>query len=366
MAQKVPPVIEHLLASREAISSGEVASAAGVSRQTAHSHLRALVQRGLLAREGAGRGARYKRVALTTERHSLKDLQEDIVWRSDFERIQGIRPGLFANPRLEPILNFAFTEMLNNAIDHSNGTLADVRWFEEPQLIAFEIEDDGIGAFRKVRESRGLKNDFEAIGEISKGKQTTAPEFHSGQGIFFTSKMANRFALSSGHLVWTVDASLNDEAVGWLEAERSGTLVRCEVDLETALTAKEVFDRFSDPETFQFSKSAVRISLFMEGGAFVSRSEAKRVASRLEDFEVVEVDFSHVDQVGQGFVDELFRVWENAHPQTRLIPVNANPAVMAMIAFVSASHVRSINARDGLKNGLHDGSRDGLLNGLGS
>ena len=337
MPERVPEVIDRLLASRETISSGEVAGAAGVSRQAAHYHLGALARRGILAREGAGRSARYRRVALTTKRHQLQDLEEDVVWRSDLDMIQEMRPGLLgANPNLKPILNYAFTEMLNNAIDHSQGEAATVRWFEEPGMIAFEIEDDGVGAFRKVRESRDLKNEFEAIGEISKGKQTTAPEAHSGMGIFFTSRLVNKFTLSSGQLTWTVDASVQDEAVGWLETERLGTLVRCEVGLETTLTPKAVFDRFSDPETFAFSKSAVRISLFRESETFVSRSEAKRVASRLEDFEVVEVDFSAVEQVGQGFVDELFRVWANAHPNTRLIPVNANPAVLAMIAFASA------------------------------
>jgi anti-sigma regulatory factor (Ser/Thr protein kinase) len=339
MAEKVPETIDRLLASQETVSSGGVAVAAGVSRQAAHYHLAALVRLGILAREGAGRSARYKRVALMTERHQLQDLKEDLVWSSDLEMIQEMRPGLLgANPNLRLILNYAFTEMLNNAIDHSQGETATVRWFEGPGIVAFEIEDDGVGAFRKVRESRDLKNEFEAIGEISKGKQTTAPEAHSGMGIFFTSRLVNKVTLSSGQLTWTVDASVQDEAVGWLKTERSGTLVRCEIDLETTLTTKEVFDRFSDPETFEFSKSTVRISLFREGGTFVSRSEAKRVASRLEDFEVVEVDFSKVDQVGQGFVDELFRVWANSHPKTRLIPVNANPAVVAMIAFASTQN----------------------------
>jgi hypothetical protein len=45
----------------------------------------------------------------------------------------------------------------------------------------------------------------------------------------------------------------------------------------------------------------------------------------------VEVDFTGVTDVGQGFVDELLRVWPVAHPGKSVIPTNMNEAVEFMI-----------------------------------
>ena len=144
--------------------------------------------------------------------------------------------------------------------------------------------------------------------------------------------MVNKFVISSGQLTWTVDSKVGDEAIGWLDRERTGTLVRCEIDLATTIKPIRVFDAYSDPDKHGFTKSSLRVALFREGDSFVSRSEAKRVGAHLETFDLVELDFMGIQQVGQGFVDELFRVWRNDHPQTRLIPVNANPAIISMIA----------------------------------
>jgi hypothetical protein len=47
--------------------------------------------------------------------------------------------------------------------------------------------------------------------------------------------------------------------------------------------------------------------------------------------EAVEVDFAGVTDVGQGFVDELLRVWPNAHPGKTVTPINMNPAVEFMV-----------------------------------
>ena len=64
---------------------------------------------------------------------------------------------------------------------------------------------DGIGAFRRMRTTRQLARDFDAIGEIAKGRQTTDPAHHSGFGIYLSSRLADRFVLSSGQLTWTTD-----------------------------------------------------------------------------------------------------------------------------------------------------------------
>lgn len=227
------------------------------------------------------------------------------------------------------IMRYAFTEMLNNAIDHSGGTQVLVEWWDDPGDLAFEIRDDGRGIFSHVRDELGLEDHFAAIQELSKGKTTTSPRDHTGEGIFFTSKAVDMFDIASNGWHWTIDNLRDDQAVR-VEPPTQGTSVRCAIDPATDRDLKQVFDAFTD-EDFSFSRSRVHVKLFELGVEFVSRSEAKRLLRGLERFREVEVDFEGVREVGQGFVDELFRVWPSQHPDTRIIPTHMNRAVEAMV-----------------------------------
>lgn len=329
----VPEVIARLFSARTHITSSEVAAAAGVTRQAAHYHLRRMVESGLLVAEGARRSSRYRLKAQHSSTYALPGLSENDVWSDQRSALGKIDPDILDTPNLMKILTFAFTEMVNNAIDHSKGTIVDIRWFLEHDEVAFEIDDDGIGAFASIRQSRGLKDNYQAIGELSKGKQTTDPAHHSGLGIFFTSRMVRRFSISANELVWTVDNEIDDFAIGFLDKPRIGTLVRCDTRRDTPVTPMEVYEELSDPVSQRFNRTTIKVALFREGD-FVSRTEAKLIGARLEGFEVIELDFTGIDQIGQGFADELFRVWVSDHPTSRLVPLNANPAVMAMIAAV--------------------------------
>lgn len=86
-----------------------------------------------------------------------------------------------------------------------------------------------------------------------------------------------------------------------------------------------------DEQTLAFDKSRTTVRLFEFDVPFVSRSEAKRLARNLERFREVVVDFRGVEEVGQGFADELFRVWAGDHPETKLVPVNMNRPVTLMV-----------------------------------
>lgn len=61
----------------------------------------------------------------------------------------------------------------------------------------------------------------------------------------------------------------------------------------------------------------------------LSRNAVKvgRICERLETFKEVILDFDGVEFIGQGFADELFRVYATAHPQLILHPVNVAPDV---------------------------------------
>ena len=227
------------------------------------------------------------------------------------------------------IMRYAFTEMLNNAIEHSGGSRAHIAWWDDGEELSFEIRDDGRGVFSHVRDRLGLEDHFAAIQELSKGKTTTMPREHTGEGIFFTSMAVDRFEIASNGWRWTIDNLRGDQAVG-AEAPAQGTTVRCEIERGSTRDLNDVFDTFTS-EDLAFSKSRVRVKLFELGVAFVSRSEAKRMLRGLERFQEVEIDFEGVIEVGQGFVDELVRVWPSQHPGTAIIPTHMNQAVGAMV-----------------------------------
>lgn len=251
-------------------------------------------------------------------------LAEDRVWQQVAETLK-----LDAQNAAGKIFRYAFMEMLNNAIDHSCGETVKVKLWITPDAWAFEIHDDGVGAFPKLREGLGLHSEFEAVQELSKGKRTTDPARHTGEGIFFSSKAVDLFRLTSAGLRWTVDNLRGDVALGTAPEVR-GTTVWCQVDPSTDRQLGDLFRQFTDDLAFVRTRPSVK--LFGLGLTFVSRSEARRFLDGLDrDFTEIEVDFAGVDDVGQGFVDELLRVWPSAHPGKKIMPINMNPAVEFMV-----------------------------------
>jgi excisionase family DNA binding protein len=256
----------------------------------------------------------------------ISGLAEDRVWRDLIHDLDHASQPL--TPAMH-IMRYAFTEMLNNAIDHSGGTHVQIEWWEVPDNLAFEIRDNGQGIFSHLRDGLALEDHFAAIQELSKGRTTTSPHEHTGEGIFFTSKAVDIFEIAGNGWRWTIDNLRGDQAVG-ADPARPGTTVSCEIDPATTRHLDQVFDAFTD-EDHSFSRSRVRVKLFELGVQFVSRSEAKRLLRGLERFREVEADFEGVLEVGQGFVDELVRVWPSQHPDTRITPTHMNRAVDAMV-----------------------------------
>ena len=255
---------------------------------------------------------------------TLLGLSEDVVWRrvaGDLNLDRGSPAGR--------LISYAFTEMLNNAIDHSGGTRVTITWWADADQWTFEVRDYGIGAFPKLREGLGLASDFESVQELSKGKRTTDHAHHTGEGIFFTSKAVDLFRLTSAGVRWTVDNLRRDEALG-LVSMAEGTSVICQMDPQTDRTLAGIFKEFTRDHAFVRTRPVVK--LFEIGTVFVSRSEARRFLAGLDaDFDTVEVDFAGVTDVGQGFVDELLRVWPAVHPGKTVIPTNMNDAVEFMV-----------------------------------
>ena len=322
----VKAVVRELLATRESVATGEIAAIVGLSRQAVHYHFRGMVASGELRVVGSGRGAHYRLDADFLRAYPLADLAEDRVWQEVRDSTRGLAslPG-----NVLSICRYAVTEIVNNAIDHSDAERTSVSAWDRGPSVSFRVVDEGIGAFRSVRERLGLEDELAALQEISKGKTTTKPEAHTGEGIFVVSKSVDVFTLEANGLRWTVDNLRADQAAGGVP-EVPGTRVWWQLAKDSPRDLREVFGAFTDQE-LRFTRSKTVLRLFVEGASFVSRSEAKRLAHGLERFEEVIIDFSGIDEVGQGFVDELFRVWASEHPNVTLIPANMVRPVRMML-----------------------------------
>jgi anti-sigma regulatory factor (Ser/Thr protein kinase) len=312
-----------------AVTSGRF----GITRQAAHRHVTHLLESGLLVASGATRNRTYapKPLADFTIQLPLQGLEEDKVWRLH------VRP-LLENipPNVIEICQYGFTEMVNNVIDHSEGTSLTVRVRRTYKFVELWILDDGIGVFTKIQNELHLDDALHAILELSKGKLTTDVVHHTGEGIFFTSRMFDEFAIFSGRLhfahVYNQDWSLEDK-----QELHKGTGVLLRISPRTKRTAQQVFDQYTTEEDLSFSKTNVPVFLATYGDEnLVSRSQARRLLARFDRFKEILLDFKHVKSIGQAFADEIFRVFCNEHPSIHLTPINANKQVLGMISRVTS------------------------------
>ena len=177
------------------LSSTALAAHLGVTRQAAHARLRRLTREGLVLREGEARATRYRLPPPKRweRRFPLVGLAEDEVYR---DLVEGVPPVGQLEGEMASLFAYVVTELVNNAIDHSTGleVRVAVEWSpaRQPPRLTLEVEDDGVGAFVRVRDALGLPSQLAAIQELSKGKTTTDPERHTGEGLFFTSKEIGR------------------------------------------------------------------------------------------------------------------------------------------------------------------------------
>lgn len=120
----------------------------------------------------------------------LEGLREDEVWS---EHIEPLLEGQIPE-NVFWMWNYCFTELLNNAIDHSEGTSVVIGVFKpSSDAVITLIRDNGVGIFRKIQEAFSLDDPREAILELAKGKLTTDPARHTGEGIFFSSRCCDDF-----------------------------------------------------------------------------------------------------------------------------------------------------------------------------
>jgi anti-sigma regulatory factor (Ser/Thr protein kinase) len=307
-----------------------------ITRQAVNKHLQRLTEEKILAETGKTRSRTYKLCPLLEwkgEYQIVPGLAEGDIWTRD------IRPALGQLPdNVMNIWHHGFTEMFNNAIDHSGGGTISVHIKKTAADAEMLLADDGVGIFRKIQAAMGLSDERHAVLELAKGKFTTDPKNHAGEGIFFTSRMFDSFTIVSGGVVFSHDFGKPEDWIHETEQSHQGTFVWMKLYNHTARTARKVFDQFSSGDDFAFNKTVVPVRLAKYGDDnLISRSQAKRLLARIELFKTVVLDFKEVPTIGQAFADEIFRVFANEHPGIELVPLHANAEVKRMIDRVRAS-----------------------------
>lgn len=238
---------------------------------------------------------------------------------------------------VQEIWRYVFSEMINNVMDHSLADKVRIVVSQDFLTTCVTITDNGVGIFKKIRDHFKLSSVEEAICELFKGKLTTDTANHSGEGIFFSSKMMDDFFIISSGKIFTNNKYDDSRILDLASENQKGTCVIMSISNFSHKTAKEVFDAYANVDG-GFIKTRIPLKNIFDVSP-VSRSQAKRVSNRLDKFKEVIVDFDEIAWVGQAFAHQLFVVFANAHPDIELVPINMNEDVTKMYNHVKTSIV---------------------------
>lgn len=330
--------------------AGTAATQTGLSRVAVSRRIKKLADTGYLIRHGSGTRQTYSPGTNRFWRLSLPlvaaaQFGESGLWESHVAPLMQGVPANVAN-----IANIAFTEMVNNALDHSDASTLTMGVHVHSGRLQMAVMDDGVGVFRKVAGALNLFDDRLALLEIAKGKYTTAASGHSGMGIFVSSRMLDGFLLHSHGLSFAPRTPPGvDLGFDWIDPRShvAGTIVLMDIALACTRTSQSVYERYFSPDEVgwdAFHTTEVPVKLAQLSSQLISRSQGKWVVERATQFKTVILDFEGVDTVGQAFVDEVFRVFALAHPEVRLATINLEPAVARLVKLF-APHATQAVAR---------------------
>lgn len=309
----------------------------GMTRQGVNLHLQRLLSDSDLVRQGKTRRTRFFLAPKKTwQKRYSRDQSESDVWEND------VLPQISNLPENAlDIWRYGFTEMFNNAVDHSSGTRITVQLKRTAVNVEIAIIDNGVGIFKKIQRAMKLSDERHSVLELAKGKFTTDPARHTGEGIFFTSKILDAFDISSGGVYFTSVSPMKNP---------KGTAVWMKLKNSSDRSRKEVFDTFASPENdYAFDKTVVPVKMAEHNkDDLISRSQAKRLLLRIDRFRTVVLDFKNVNQIGQAFADEIFRVFARRHPGVDVQFTNVNKEVLNMIRRAQGA-LRSSPKRKGKK-----------------
>ena len=326
-----------LIKEKGELSGSEIARILGVSRQAVNKYVLKLVKSGVVKKTGSTRSTKYSisnaapQKPLRVEKFlKLGLIAEDEV----FEEIS-----LFLNLRKElsenafKIFHYSFTEMLNNAIEHSESDRCKITVEIDPINALFTVRDFGIGIFYSIASKFDLKDESESVLELAKGKRTTVMERHTGEGVFFASKLGDFLTFRSHKIILTFDNNKRDT---FFSSSRylKGTEVYFSIKKYSKRKISGVFNQYA-PEEFDYKFARTKVLIKLLQSEYVSRSEAKRLLVGLDKFREIILDFKGVKNIGQGFADEVFRIFKLQHPWINIKIINLAPALKKIIKHVS-------------------------------
>jgi hypothetical protein len=301
-----------------------------VTRTTVHRHLTHLLNQGDIFKAGVTRNIRYRLKSSLDRQIPYKivdGISEFTLFHNDFADLFQQFP-----ENVYDLGCYAFTAIMNNAIKHSQGSQILVKTaFQQDDLI-ISISDNGHGLFQTLADYYNFAHLREAALHLSKGKVTSDPENHQGEGIFFSSRAFDRFEIYANHLHYIRDKNSHDWSLETIDGKMLGTTVHMTLSRHTPTKLIDLLKQYQYQEDASFSRTEVFVKMSQWGNEpLVSRDQANRVTRGLEQFQQIVLDFTDVRLVGQGFVDEVFRVFAKAHPEVVIDYVNANADVDFMI-----------------------------------
>lgn len=309
----------------------------GITRNTVYRYLRELENENIIVKTGKHFHLKSESHIVTINLTEQKSLSEDIIY------IKYIEPYINDLPEnVQDMWAYCFTEMMNNVIDHSMATEAIIFLSRDFMNTSLIIQDNGVGIFNKIKTYYHFSSLDDAVTELFKGKLTTDEETHSGEGIFFTSRISDTFAAVSDNKIFSHNkySEVLEDLDNFPDFknlyEAIGTLIFIRISNFSQKTSSEIMDQYADIDG-GFIRTSIPLKNIYERYP-VSRSQAKRLTLRFESFREIVLDFANIPLVGQGFAHELFVNFKKKHPDVVLIPINTNEDVSRMITHVMESN----------------------------
>lgn len=315
------------------ISIKQLSSNIGISRASGQKYVKELKEKGIIYKDKKS-GWKLKMSNVFRRKIPNTGIDESDIYNKFIE--QHVK---LLHPECIKKFHYACTEMMNNVAEHSLGTILSIVFIEDYVSIQVRIIDNGVGIFKKIADGFHLKSLNDAVLELDKGKCTTDPDNHTGEGIFFSSKMFDMFIIQANGMSYVSKSSLDHSYL--LENSKhtrlNGTCVIMELAKDNITPNSEIFERFCDDD--KFNKTVVPVVHLIDRRnttdmSLVARSQAKRLLARIDKFENVILDFDEIDSVGQAFADEIFRVYKRKHPGINISYINTNTEINRMISHV--------------------------------
>ncbi len=295
-----------------------VSEKCGISRNTTNQYLRELIEENKIIKLKKNT---YELLSTTVSynlnRNSGELNSETVIYEKCLE------PHLLGcSKQANKIWAYGFSEMVNNVIDHSMAEVLKIEVIQNCINTTVVLFDNGVGIFKKIKEHFSLESLDDACCELFKGRVTTDERNHSGEGIFFTSRMMDLFFILSDGKIFSIDKYEHDITADINLEDQVGTTVIMILSNNSHREITDVFNQYAGIDD-GFTRTQIPLKSIFES-APISRSQAKRICNRLDKFKEVVFDFSEIEWMGQAFAHQIFAVFQNEHPDIKLTPLNMN------------------------------------------